>query len=548
MRRHSPWLNFLWSIPAAAMLFWFVYPLATVWTISLQGTGLAGWMEFLSSRLLWHTLGNGFSQALVSTGVTLAVALPLAVLWMLYDFRGKRWLQTIVSLPFVLPTVVVAAGFRALWGAEGLLNRLVHDLMGFPVIDVGYGWGPVIIAHVFYNISVVFRIVTGFGARIDPGILESALCLGASPFVAVRRVLLPLLQPAIRSASLLVFLFCFGSFGVVLILGGQTMSTLDTEIYRQTVQFFHLSAAALLSIVQLFFTLLVIALHSNLGAKSLNISLAGGAAEAILGKPDTARVKRGVGLLALGYGAILGMPLAAILIQAIWGEAGPSLEYFVGLFRNERDAIFFVPPIDAVVNSLEAAIWAVMFCLVIGFPAAQFLALSRSRIKRALHAGFLLPLSASPVILGLGFIVTFASAPFDFRTSWWLIPVSHALVAFPIFLQSILPALRSVPDSLKQAAATLGAAPFIVWLRVEMPMIRISLIAAMVFCMMISLGEFGATAFIARPYAPTMPVAIYRYLSQPGPQNYGQAMAMSVLLLGVTGAGFALLRRIGKQR
>jgi thiamine transport system permease protein len=197
---------------------------------------------------------------------------------------------------------------------------------------------------------------------------------------------------------------------------------------------------------------------------------------------------------------------------------------------------------------LEVAICAVIFCLVIGFPAAQFLALSPSRIKRALHAGFLLPLSASPVTLGLGFIVTFAAAPFDFRTSWLLLPVSHALVAFPLFLQSVLPALRSVPDSLRQAAATLGAAPFTVWLRVEMPMIRVSLIAAMVLCMMISLGEFGATAFIARPYVPTMPVAIYRYLSQPGAQNYGQAMAMSVLLLGVTGAGFALLQRIGKQR
>lgn len=541
-------MHLLWCIPAAAILFWFVYPLVTVWTISLQGTDRAGWIGFFSSRLLWHTMGIGFSQALLSTGVTLVVAMPLAVIWMLYDFRGKRWLQTLVSLPFVLPTVVVAAGFRALWSAEGLLNRLVHDLMGFPVIDVGYGWWPVIIAHVFYNISVVFRIVTGFGAHIDPGILESALCLGASPFVAVRRVLLPLLQPAIRSASLLVFLFCFGSFGVVLILGGQAMSTLDTEIYRQTVHFFHLSSAALMSMVQLLFTLLVIALHSMLGAKSLNISLAGGPAEAILGKPATARAKKCVELLGLGYSATLGMPLAAILIQAIWGKAGPGLQYFVGLFLNERDSIFFVPPIDAVVNSLEAAFWAVIFCLVIGFPAAQFLALSSSRIKRMLHAGFLLPLSASPVTLGLGFIVTFAAAPFDFRTSWLLIPVSHALVAFPIFLQSILPALRSVPDSLKQAAATLGAAPFIVWFRVEIPMIRLSLIAAMVLCMMISLGEFGATAFIARPHVPTMPVAIYRYLSQPGAQNYGQAMAMSVLLLGVTGVGFAVLQRIGKQR
>jgi thiamine transport system permease protein len=74
------------------------------------------------------------------------------------------------------------------------------------------------------------------------------------------------------------------------------------------------------------------------------------------------------------------------------------------------------------------------------------------------------------------------------------------------------------------------------------------LLVGAVFAFAISMGEFGATLFVVRPQAATMPLAIYRYLSHPGNMNYGQAMAMSCLLMVTTAAGFVLLEKLEPYR
>lgn len=550
MKRSQGWGHLLWIVPGLGLLFWFVFPILTVWRISLQGTDGVQWVRFLTSSLLWHTLGQGVVQATLSTLCTLTIALPISIIWLLYDVTGRRWLQILLTLPFVLPTVVVAAGFRAIWGAEGGWIRFLLEWIGFSIHEFPYGWAPVILAHVFYNVSVVFRVVTGYGSRIGAEVLESACCLGYSPFGVVRRVLLPMLRPAIVSAALVVFLFCFGSFGVVLLLGGSTMTTLDVEIYRQTVYFFHMRSAAQLSIVQFCCTLFVVILHRRLSPDASGIALFRSSVGSILGTPRSFRNRALLTGTAFAYTLAFGLPLAAILVQAFRTSTGWGVDYFSALLVNDSDALFFVAPVDAVIHSLQIACLASVFCLAFGFPAAQFLAdpSPSFRMTTLVHGGFLLPLGASPVILGLGFILTFAVPPIDFRSSWLLIPVSHTLVAFPIFLQTVIPALRGVPDVLKQAATTLGSSSWHVWLRVQLPLIRNSLTAALILSFMISLGEFGATVFIARPHVPTLPIAIYRYLSQPGEMNYGRAMAMASILLGLTAFGFVVLERIGRRR
>ncbi|MCE5276363.1 MAG: ABC transporter permease subunit, partial [Deltaproteobacteria bacterium] len=157
---------------------------------------------------------------------------------------------------------------------------------------------------------------------------------------------------------------------------------------------------------------------------------------------------------------------------------------------------------------------------------------------------FMLPLSTSAVTLGLGFIIALDEPPLNLRTSLALIPLAHALVAYPFVIRSVLPALRSIPKSLKESASLLGASPAQVFLTVVMPIVSRALVVGAVFALTISIGEFGATVFIARPQTPTMPLAIYRFLGQPGELNYGQAMAMSTLLMLVTAVGFLFIDKI----
>ncbi len=184
-----------------------------------------------------------------------------------------------------------------------------------------------------------------------------------------------------------------------------------------------------------------------------------------------------------------------------------------------------------------------IMAILAGFPAAVFLSRAKSFLTSLFDPIFMLPLSTSAVTLGFGFITALDKPPLNLRTSVMLMPIAHTLVAFPFVVRTILPAIRSVPKNLREAAAVLGASSFYIWLAVDLPIIGRAVLTAAVFAFTISMGEFGAAAFVARPDAPTIPVAIYRFLRQPGALNYGQAMAMSSLLMTATAAGFIFLDR-----
>jgi thiamine transport system permease protein len=168
----------------------------------------------------------------------------------------------------------------------------------------------------------------------------------------------------------------------------------------------------------------------------------------------------------------------------------------------------------------------------------------RSRLNRVIDPLLMLPLGASAVTLGLGFIVTFTRPPLDVRSFPWLIPIAHSLVALPFVVRTLQPALASIPASLRQAAAILGAPPLRVWQEVDLPIVARAALVSGIFSFTIPLGEFGATSFLARPEYPTLPVAIFRFLSQPGALNYGQALAMATLLMLVCALSILVLERV----
>jgi thiamine transport system permease protein len=254
------------------------------------------------------------------------------------------------------------------------------------------------------------------------------------------------------------------------------------------------------------------------------------------------------GNIGLMTGLLL-LPLLALIERSLRPEGALSLRYYAELFVNRRGSILYVPPIQAVLNSLGFAAVVVVLALGLGLLSASLLARPPQRSGTAgfLHRLFdpllMLPLGTSAVTLGFGFIVALDKPPLNLRASPWLVPLAHTLVAFPFVVRILLPALRGIRPSLREAAALLGANPLRVWREVDLPIVSRALLVGAVFAFTISLGEFGATALIARPQTPTMPVAIYRFLGQPGALNYGQALAMSAILMLVCAVGMIAIER-----
>ena len=224
-------------------------------------------------------------------------------------------------------------------------------------------------------------------------------------------------------------------------------------------------------------------------------------------------------------------------------ETGFTTDYYEELFINRRGSRFYVPPIQAAKNSLQYAGITVALSLLLGFPVAS--ALSKpTRLDRALDPILMLPLGASAVTLGLGFIIAFSRPPLNWIASPFLVPLAHTMIALPFVIRSLQPALASIPQRYREAAAMLGASPFRVWIEVDFRIIFRASLAAATFAFTVSLGEFGATSLLARPAYPTIPTAIYRFLSQPGGLNYGQAMAMATILMALTTIGIFVIEKM----
>lgn len=536
-----------WLVPGLFLAFFFLFPLAVIFRTAGQAA-LADGLGGASAGRIARTVAFTFWQAGLSTLLTLLAGLPAAYLFGRFQFPGRRLLLALSGVPFILPTVVAAAGFNALLGPRGWLNEALSGLFGLstPPIQVLNTFGAILLGHVFYNTGVVARMVGAAWERLDPRLEHAARALGASPLRALSEVTLPLLRPSILAAGLLVFIFDFTSFGVVLLLGGPRFATLEVEIYVQAMQMLNLPLAGALSALQMAITLALTLLYTRLDGRRAAPSVPRVRGET-LRRPRTRAEKA----LVVGVPAALLLvtlaPLAALAARSLTGEgpAGPgwTTVYYQALFSNPRGSLFYVPPIRAALNSLVVGAATTVLALGMGFPAAYALARPGGG-PRWLSTLLMLPLGASAVTLGLGFVVAFNRPPLDARSFPLLVPIAHSLVALPFVVRTLTPAIASIPAGLRQAAAVLGASPARVWREVDLPVLARAALSGAVFAFTVSLGEFGATALLARPEFPTLPVAIFRYLAQPGALNYGQAMAMATLLMVLCAAGILILDRI----
>ena len=515
------------AVPLAFFAAFFAYPVAAIVGRGLREGGhwhLGRIGDVLGDGSVRHVLWFTCWQAAASTALTLAVALPAAYVFARLDFPGKRVLRAVVTVPFVLPTVVAGSAFLALLGRGGLTDSLFGVRLDTSV------WA-ILIAHVFFNYAVVVRTVGGLWAQLDPRQEEAARMLGAGRLTAFRRVVLPALAPSVAAAAVMVYLFTFTSFGVVQILGGPTRATLEVEIYRQTAEIFDLPTAAVLTLVQFVAVAAILAVHAwTLRRRESALRLVDAGATGH--RPRGGERALLAGVLAVVAVLIL-LPLGVLAARSFDGPHGYGLDFYRALGSVGDDSTFLVPPVQAVGNSLRYAAVAALIALVIGGLAAAALTRRAGRLMRGFDALLMLPLGTSAVTVGFGFLISLDKPPLDLRDSWLLVPLAQALVGVPFVVRVMLPVLRAVDQRLREAAAVLGASPARVWREIDLPMAARAAGVAAGFAFAVSLGEFGATVFIARPDSPTLPVAVARLLGRAGGTNYGQAMALSTVLMVV---------------
>lgn len=517
------------GIPALIFLLAaFFLPLVMIFSAAFLDSGggfsLRPFAELLSSRGLARLLGFTIYQALLSTLAALAMGLPGAWFLARTQFPGRKLVRSLSIIPFVLPPILVVLGFVSAFGNNGILNRLLMALTGSsePPLRVLYSLKGIILAHGFYNFPVVLRIVSSVLSSLPRAEEDAALLLGARRSERFFSIIFPRILPAVLSSMVLVFLFCFSSFAVIMVLGGGPKhSTIEVEIYRLARISLDIPAAGRLALIA-----------SLIGALPLLAVRRAKSAYFVLGRESKELRKsgRGVRLVGLLYAAIMLLfvifPLAGIIINGFLAPSGPlaeaefSLRWFTSLLHDR--------------SALEAAAGSLMLggmTVLISLPLAGGLALAtvRSGPRRAalfeLLAG--LPMTVSSVIIGAAYLSLSTLLP-SLGSRPLFIAAAHSVIAFPFVFRTMLTVVGKSESGCRKAAISLGARPARAFVDVELPMMEHALFSAAAFAFALSVGEMNASLTLSGGNFTNLPIAIYRLI---GSYQFYKASALGTLLM-----------------
>ena len=527
--RRSLTKKLLWALPLTFVAVLFYWPVVRVTSIGFSGNWLATLAETKTLEIIWFTLW----QAGVSTFLTLLVAIPGAYLLYRRAFPGQQLIKALITVPFVLPSIVVAVGFAVF--------RNFHDFwveLGFTFLLDPVYW--IIAAHVFVNYSIAVRTIGGVWATLDAEVEEAAALDGAGRIKTLFAISLPQLRPAIFSASALVYLFSATSFGIVLVLGGGQVLAIETAIYFAATQFLDLEGAAALVLVQTLITALAFFVGSSLAKGTIGLEQV---FEEVRKPPVDLRDLPAVLVTAVVVFGLILMPLLLVLVEAFQVGDGFGFENFENLATRGARDLLNISVLDAALNSLRNMVVAASIAFTLGTIVSWLLVRTS---KKFLDLVFLAPLGVSSVVLGFGFLVSFDAQWFALRSSWLIAPLAQALIALPMVIRLVYPALVSIGKEPIDNASLDGASSWQTWRFVESGMIKGVLLTAVGYAAIISVGEFGASSFLAYGSQGTIPTLLFRLISRPGEQNYGMAMAVSAILIAFVWLVILMLNKYSK--
>ena len=492
-------VNWLAIAPIFFIFAFIVAPVLNIFVSSLQFESLNLLRTEAIRNVVWFTTW----QSLVSTALALTVALPLAFVTANFKFKAQRLTTSLISMPFILPSIVVGVAFLQI-----LPNNFHRTAFAL------------ILAHVYFNFGFASRLISARWLQIHPHLDDAARTLGASPLKLFTTLTLPLLSKAIANAALIVFTLCFTSYGVVRVLGGPSRSTLETEIYFRAMQLGDVSGAMLLSALQVVIIALLFVVTTKASSKKFEQSTRPTITRQI--PLQTGRQKIVITTIISSATLFAIVPVLAIALKSI----NTNSRFTTTAWRT----VFTSPEIaQSITKTLIYAVIAMSLATLLGLLSACSVAYNNN--FRFISGLTTLPIVISAVSIGLGIIITFDTQPFDWRGAQLMLPLAHTLVSLPLVMRIISPVLQAIPDSLRQASSVLGASPRQTWLNIDFKIIRRAAISAAAISATVSIGEFGASSFLARRGAETLPVMISRLLSRPGDSLQSQAFALATLLV-----------------
>ncbi|MCG3226842.1 MAG: iron ABC transporter permease [Candidatus Heimdallarchaeota archaeon] len=501
------------------------------------------------------------AQALISTVFCLLIGIPASYFFAKYDFKGRKVIINLLTVPFVLPPIVVLLGFIVAYGEGGWVNVIWRNIFNTEnsLISIFGTYQGIIFAHVFYNLSVIIRMTIPAWESLDFDQIEVARSLGASNWRIFRRIIFPQIINYIISAALLVFVYTFNSFAIVLFLGEARFQTLEVRIFKQMKDSLNFSGGASLAIIQLLVNTLIIILYLWFERKTRQMALG---KEKGLQKTKLRFSKRnwkinlrttGIILFIILIGLFTFAPIFAVIIESFipFSEGVSSLWGYKQLLSNEHMNILNNSPLRLLLNTLLFAVVATIITLILSLLIVLVLRNryeSLRKYRKPLAEGLIsymiiLPMATSSITLAIGLFLQYRNTIIYQSAVWLFIILSHVLISIPFATRSILSAYNRIDIELLNVASTLGASRLRIFRKIELPMMMRGILVGGIFSFAISLGEFGATNFLVRDVFGTLSIGISKLITS---QTLQLPATMASILIIITVLCFLIIQKIGE--
>lgn len=509
----------------AAVAVSFAVPLAAVAAKSVSAVARAvssgGEAALYPFRIVLRITAFTLAQALASTLLAVLIGIPAAFFTARRNFFGRKFLLSLSSVPLCVPPLIMALGYVAAFGMAGHVNRMLEAVFSLsePPLTFLYSAAGIVTAQGFYNFPLIMSAVSDVWGTLPPEQADAARLLGAGRLRVFRTVTLFQLLPAVVSACIPVFLYCFFAFMTVLLFGGAGCTTLEVAVYHSARSTLDFSGAAILALVETLCALCAVGAYSAAGRnseRSRGVSFGGGRRSR---RSVSGREAAPAAVFFLTVGVFFLLPLASILLSSLTGRGGSSARPDLSVWRETLSSAGFLRALGttilvaAAVSAVSTVTACVCACaLRCGKP------FSGGVLARTVP---LLPMAVSSVVMGLGITLTVR------RGTPALLVLAQSALSWPFAFRQIHAHLARIPDSVIDSARTLGACGADTVFRVLVPYSAGGIIRAAGFCFAVSAGDTALPLVLAIPGFDTLALFTYRLA---GSYRIRQACAAGLVL------------------
>lgn len=533
-------------------------------------------LDVFRDPVLVESLINSLFIAVCVTVLSLAIAMPLAMLATRYDFRGKVIFTSLLLVPLILPPFVGAIGLRQILGRYGAVNAVL-EWMGLvdwaqPIDFLGGArlWG-VVLMEALHLYPIIYLNLAAALANLDPAMEQAADNLGASRWMRFWRITFPLIMPGVFAGSTIVFIWSFTELGTPLMFDFTEVAPVQIfwGIKDLTSPRPFALVVVVLAISTLFYLLGRVALAGRVHTATTRAAVAGGARQ-----------------LGLGRGALVALPFAAITLLAVLPHIGVVIASFtepgswyqtilptgwtVDHYASPRGALAHPLAAGSIQNSLLYSVLAMLLDVGLGLMIAYLVVRGRVVGGRLLDAMSMLPLAVPGLVMAFGYVAMSAAIVEWLKDAGWtadqipailqitgenpnpilFLVIAYAVRRLPYVVRATVAGLEQTPLDLEEASQILGASKLYTVRRVVMPLIMANLIAGGLMAFSFAMLEVSDSLILAQNQ-DHFPItkAIYRLFDRLGDGHYvASAMGvwgMALLTLTLIGASMLLGRKMG---